>query len=362
MIAIGSCRSVLAEQYTAMNIGSLGGAPVTRIVSGPGLYIFADINDSGRVTGTSYLADGTTIGGFSVPANTVISASSNLGSLGGTNSYAQAINDSGQVVGYSDNGHAYRTDPNGVVTAATDIDALPRGFVQAYGINSSGEVVGTVTGGLPYEGAFRTSPDGTITISNLIGGVTAYGINDSGQVVGTNTAGHAYRTAPEGSVATATDLGAFVGGGSIGFAINSSGQTVGYATNATGPAQAFRTTATGVIDQAAMLVAAPGVTVTKSEALSINDAGQTVGYYQTPTSELAFLADADGVMQNLSSLVVNKPNMNFGIAVSINNEGQILTASNSSFWVLTPVTVPEPGAFFFLGITGVSLLLRGRRR
>ena len=343
-----------------MNIGSLGGEPVSRTMTGPGLYIFADINDSGQVAGTSYLANGTTIGGFSVPANTVISASSNLGSLGGTNSYAQAINNSGQVVGYSDNGHAYRTNPDGVVTASTDIYAIPAGFAQAYGINSSGEVVGTMTGGAPYAGAFRTLPDGTITTSSLIGEVTGYGINDSGQVVGTNSAGHAYRTAPEGSGATATDLGVFGGGGSVGFAINDSGQTVGYATNASGISQAFRTTATGVIDQASMLVAAPGVTVEKSEALSINDAGQTIGYYDTATGEFPFLADANGTMQNLDSLIINNSHTGIGIAVSINNEGQILAISNSAFWVLTPV--PEPGAFFSLGITSISLLLWRRRR
>ncbi len=309
MIVVVSAQSVSAEQFTAVNIGSLGGDPVAKLVSSSnGVYIFADINDFGQVTGSSYLANGTTIGGFSVPANTVISASSNLGSLGGTNSYAQAINDAGQIVGYSDNGHVYRTVPNGVVTASTDIYALLKGFAQASGINSSGEVVGTITGGVPVGGAFRTLPNGTITTSSLIGGVTGYGINDSGQVVGTNLAGHAYRTAPEGSVASSTDLGSFGGGGSVGFAINSSGQTVGYAANASGLAQAFRTTATGVIDQASMLVAAPGVAVEKSEAFSINDAGQTVGYYDTATSEVpCSWLDANGTMQNLDSLDHQQP-------------------------------------------------------
>jgi probable HAF family extracellular repeat protein len=362
VIAVVSAHSVSAVQFTAVNIGSLGGEPISRVTSGPGTYVFADINDSGQVAGTSLLANNTTIGGFSAPANTVISASSNLGSLGGTNSYAEAVNDSGEVVGYSDNGHAYRTAPNGVVTASADIYALPFGSAQAYGINSSGEVVGTITGGGPIGGAFRTLPDGTITTSSLIGGATGYGINDSGQVVGTNTAGHAFRTAPEGSVASATDLGVFGGFGSVGFAINSSGQTVGYATNASGIAQAFRTTATGVIDQASMLVAAPGVTVEKSEAFGINDAGQTVGYYETPFAQPAFFADADGVMQDLDSLIINNSRTGIDMAFSINNEGQILAASNSAFYVLTPVAVPEPGAFFSLGITSISLLLRAKRR
>ena len=48
-----------------------------------------------------------------------------LGGLGG-NSYADAINDSGQVVGFIENlnQHAFRTTPNGVITAASDLGTL----------------------------------------------------------------------------------------------------------------------------------------------------------------------------------------------------------------------------------------------
>ena len=72
-----------------------------------------------------------------------------LGTLGGNNSYAWGINDAGQVVGWFDTAastyhHAFITGPNGV--GMTDLNALislPGGVVltEARGINNQGQVI-----------------------------------------------------------------------------------------------------------------------------------------------------------------------------------------------------------------------------
>jgi len=70
-----------------------------------------------------------------------------LGTLGGTNSCARGINNSGQVVGNANtsdgNVRAFRTAPNQPINPATDdLGTLGGPASRAYGINNSGQVVG----------------------------------------------------------------------------------------------------------------------------------------------------------------------------------------------------------------------------
>jgi probable HAF family extracellular repeat protein len=77
-----------------------------------------------------------------------------LGALGGANSFATGINDAGQVVGYSDTAavlrHAFVTGPNGV--GMTDLNLLMSlpgvSGTEATAINNLGQAV-VVTGLVP---------------------------------------------------------------------------------------------------------------------------------------------------------------------------------------------------------------------
>jgi probable HAF family extracellular repeat protein len=111
-----------------------------------------------------------------------------LGTLGG-HSVAHGINDTGQVVGfsYTENGetHAFITGPDGV--GMTDLGTLGGGESFAYGINDAGQVVGASRTAHGLIHAFMTGPDGKgMTDLGTLGGdeSSAYGINDAGQVVG----------------------------------------------------------------------------------------------------------------------------------------------------------------------------------
>jgi probable HAF family extracellular repeat protein len=136
-----------------------------------------------------------------------------LGTLA-ANSFANGINDAGQVVGGS-NGHAFITGPNG--TGMRDLGTLGGDGSVAAGINDAGQVAGwsnLAAGGLDH--AFITGPNGMgmRDLGTLGGdGSVAAGINDAGQVVGwSDTAvayvSHAFITGPNG--VGMTDLNSLV--------------------------------------------------------------------------------------------------------------------------------------------------------
>jgi len=120
-----------------------------------------------------------------------------LGTLGGANSRAYAINELGQVTGYAyppgnTNGHAFLSEPRG--GALRDLGTLGGTFSVGDAVNSLGQVTGyspTVPGNIPSH-AFVSAPNGgALTDLGCLGGTLAvgYGINDHGVVVGESTTG-----------------------------------------------------------------------------------------------------------------------------------------------------------------------------
>jgi probable HAF family extracellular repeat protein len=213
-----------------------------------------------------------------------------LGDLpgGGNRSWAQAINNLGQVVGgsvISSSTYGYRpyvwTPENGIKQLS--------GFGEGAGaleINDAGIVGGTTgcLGGCPsviyyygwrWQGNLATGA-GTTTLLGSMG--QPWGLNESGQFAGPSTppvgVSQSFLATPNAAPPppfTLTNLGHLSGGNNASFAhaVNEAGQVAGWATSSVGTQPYLWTSATGM--QALM----PGVT---GVARGINDRTQVVGY------------------------------------------------------------------------------------
>lgn len=202
------------------------------------------INESGKVVGYSENAQGISRA-FSWTANSGMIALPAL--PGGTNSGASAINAGGIIVGYSDfknsNGSydAVAWTPDGQVH---DLGALP-GFpgTQANGINSTGRIAGNASGGTPIVvGLVWTIQNGVKILPSLIpnGASVTFAMNQSGVIAGNADAPsgdrHPVLWTPAGVV---HDLGTLSGGSGTAFQLNDLNVVVGYSTLSSGDRHAF---------------------------------------------------------------------------------------------------------------------------
>jgi probable HAF family extracellular repeat protein len=352
---------------------------------------------------------------LSTPANAATWSFLDLGTLGGSGnlSFAQGINDSGQVVGYSSfydgSQHAFITGANGV--GMTDLGSLGGGSTHAFGINTAGQAVGDTRTGQGPQQAYITGANGggMNALVALNGRISfAQGINDSGQVIGSYETGsgyHAYITSSDG--AGVTDLGTLGGSFSSALGVNNSGQVVGYSAASDGNNHAFITGVNGVglidlggrnsvaydINNAgqvvgsstdsgagghAFITGANGVGKTDlgtlngdssgsaySVALGINNYGLVVGYASSPYSgqRHAFITGANGVgMTDLNSLVTIGNGDYLTQATGINDFGQITVISNQghSFLFSSVAAVPEPETYslMLIGLCFISFSAR----
>lgn len=141
-----------------------------------------DINDAGQVVGISHTADGLTRA-FITGADGV--GMRDLGTLPG-HSYAEAINNAGQVTGHSSGG-AFITGPDGI--GIRELGTLPGDEASfPFAINDAGQVTGQSRRSDGKYHAFITGPDG-VGMTQLealpTGGMPfVYDINNAGQVAG----------------------------------------------------------------------------------------------------------------------------------------------------------------------------------
>jgi probable HAF family extracellular repeat protein len=206
-----------------------------------------------------------------------------LGTLGGTASFAYALNDFGQVVGESEipgnaSTHAFLYS-NGKMTDLYPLNSQTLQTVGPSGINDAGQIASGAIVGSVYAPVIFNSRTGALTPIGSLGGVTSYGFNGvatSINIVG-NAVGYSYidsvtRHAFLYSNNGINDIGSF-GGYSAAMAINDVGVIVGFASDqSNGVAHAF------VYTDGVMTDIHPA---TESYALDVNNLGQVVGQFLT---------------------------------------------------------------------------------
>src|ERR1700734_2864760 len=257
------------------------------------------INDPGEAVGMSETSvpdpNGEDICGFGTHLtclpflwkNGLMSA---LPTVGGNNGQASAINNSGQVAGYAENGMVDSTCPQGDPNKRIDLPVIwTKGNAKA----------------LPTVGS---DPDGV-----------AFGINNQGQAVGysgTCTAANYGVLWENGTATPLPDLG---DPGAIAYAINSHGKIVGKAVNSNGTALAALWQNNTVTSLGGLL---PGDVA--SFATSINNRGQVVGSsFNSNNSWSHGLIWQNGVMTDLNTLFPASSHLFVISASNINDSGQI---------------------------------------
>jgi probable HAF family extracellular repeat protein len=313
------------QEYTIKPPPTLGGS---RLYSQP--YGFSDLD---QIVGASGLVKGINVSHAYLWSKK--GGIQDLGTLGGTNSAAMVINDSGQIAGGSQisgdaTEHAFLWTSSG---GMQDLGVFPGDDISMVsGLNNLGQVVGTswLTTDVGTQQAFLWAPSTGMAELTSLGGKqsVANGISDAGQVVGWFYPGdgflHAFVWTANGGV---QDLGQ--NSGAIG--VNNLGQVVGSASFASGLHAFLWTSQTGLQDLGSL----GGISVGNA----INQNGQVVGFFRPLSVDTAraFIWTPKNGMQDLNQLIVGKLSKPLVGATTISAAGQILAyQSNNISFVLTP--------------------------
>lgn len=260
---------------------------------------------------------------FSTSAWAVDYIITDLGTLGGTTSYARGINNNGQVVGAVGTAdgleHAFLYSNGSMI----DLGTLGGTYSYAFSINNNGQVVGSARTDEDQDHAFLYGNGSMIDLGTL-GGMYSYArdINNNGQVVGYDILGeYGEMRAFLYSNGSMIDLFPGSGGGAVG--INNNGQVLGSAYGST------VIYSNGNLDY--LDFGGPG------DAFGINDNGKVVGSHESPPGGWAWHAFlySNGSTIDLGTL----GGMN-STAFSINNNDQVVG------WSYTAVD-PDRHAFLF---------------
>lgn len=213
--AVGQGDSAAAAAFPIADLGTLGGANSEARA----------INDGGWVVGTSDVFQPGVTHAFLWKDGRM----TDLGTLGGTSSRAFGINNGGEIVGSSQVAgdaawHAFRW----VRGTMTDLGGLGGSYSEGFVINDAGDVTGYAAG--PGSGHAALWRHGTITDLGTLGGNLSWsnGITSSGAVVGGATlAGDFAQHAFLWRGGMMTDLGTLGGTSSGASYINGAGVVVG---------------------------------------------------------------------------------------------------------------------------------------
>lgn len=333
-----------AELYSVSDLGSLGNP------RGSGA---SSRNESGDAVGYAFVAGSPYVHAVLHRHGTF----TDLGTLGGTQSIARAINARGDIVGW-----AY---PAGAATqravlwsggVATDLGTLGGAVSDAHDINDLGIAVGSAFDALGRERAFRW--DGALHDLGTLGGTQAraYAINNWGDIVGmaapsSNDRFHAF-FGKAGS--PLYDLGTLGGKTSHAYDVNERGHVCGWSQVAWSPIESRGFFwADGVMKE---IGTAGGV---YSAGFAINDRDEVVGMTSRPDGQYVAFLWKTGTLVDLNTLLPGGTGWLLvrawdidenGVIVGegeLNGEMRAFVLSPSSTTSVPTATLPE--AVSFLG-------------
>jgi probable HAF family extracellular repeat protein len=276
---------------------------------------------------------------------------------------ARDINDAGDIVGSAnaggtDLGHAVLWSGGSV----RDLGALGTGaYSEAWGINNLGQIVGysyISGGGFPYHAFLYTASTGMVDLTPDTDTGYATDINDEGQVTGYKTAFggyHAFRW----QAGTFVDLGVLPGfAHSFGWAINAFGQVTGSSSTASGNTERFFRSADGADLQDL------GGAGEHNVAFGINASGEVVGTAGQSHSRAVRYTDVDG-LQDLNTLI--DPSLGWVLlgVHDINDAGQIVGYAFNNYTGQThavrlqPTAAPPPACTYHC-LRSTSIAMRDR--
>jgi uncharacterized repeat protein (TIGR01451 family) len=287
------------------------------------------------------------IGSAAFPTNVLATAPytlTDLSTLGGNSSLAYAINEVGQVIGYSNIAGSQQQRAfvweSGVMT---DLGTLGGNYSGAFAINEAGQVIGNAQTVLGEQHAFVWESGVMIDLGTLGGSRSvALDINEAGQVIGwAYTVGDASTHAFVWQSGVMTDLGTLGGRSSYAQAINETGQVIGYAYTAENEQHAF-------VWESGVMIDLGTLGGSYSQPFDINEAGQVIGWAYTAgnASYHAFVWES-GVMTDLGTL-----GGSLSYAQAINEAGQIVGGSSLAGDASTHAFVWDSGVMTDLGTLG----------
>ena len=328
-------QTTLLPAYAVTDLGTLGGS----------LSYALDINAAGQVVGGSDTANG--------PQHPFLYSQGqmiDIGTLGGCCGVAAGINASGQIAGQADNAQGLRRGflySNGVMT---EIPTLGGSESRASQINASGQLVGQARVAVTNYNHAYLYDHGQMFDLGTLGGSTSWAnsINASSQIVGGSYLAdgkwRAYRYSNGVMVALPT-LGAEATSSSVSFHINDAGQIVGWSeVSNQGNCLGFHSMH-GFVYSNGQMTDVGTLGGSCSIANDINDLGQVVGGADIAAGRQHAFRYITGTMEDLNVLIPAGSGWELTNALGINNRGQIvgygLIGGQTHAFLLTPRSPSE---------------------